>query len=579
MNEEHVRPFGTSNEECCREARNNNTHAEKSLDGDANANEIQKLDGTSEVVGTLSSMGCLVEEHVKMVIQCTDSPCEDPELAEFEMLESQELEDEDEKDVKMDHSSQTNPETNEQDSTVCLRSTSKEIVTSMARTEVNSENDVFESCFSTMSSLGESFASAQDHITRTQSSTSWHASSGPYRTLSEDLTLASQSCLSEKSRNSQHTDALHHQPGKNTMHIGSVDLNLNSTTLPEEPLLEAQAHQPATDFITRESSGQLTDGVCECSIVRIKKVQNESVRASQDTAGESGVPVMTEDSNLKKIYTERNSCQPVITNDRSSRDRKYSQDFIGDLKNNLESFNGESSDMNLNPSQPSNSGGCEPQPYKKQASFEKTQSSSSLERRKPWVSPSRHETPQSPKHTSSPRKQPPSSPARTMSTREPSQEHSDSLQKGISGLRQPSKSFLSSSSSIPKPALPQQPRTESELKKSRPKIITYIRKNPQAKPMSEDPYEVSTLPPRLTPYTSSPAPKEPKPESPRGSPVLGSSNILYDKYRHDMRRSGYSSPPGVSGIRPPSHNVPHKLVGKSDSFHGELPDESLHEVL
>ncbi|XP_057206988.1 microtubule-associated tumor suppressor candidate 2 isoform X2 [Triplophysa rosa] len=593
VNEEHVRSFGTSNEECCREARNNNRHAEKSLDGDANANEIQKVDGgTLEVVGTLSSMGYLAEEQVKIVIQGTDSPCEDPELAEFEMLESQELEDEDEntspKDVKMGPLSKTNPETNEQDSTVCLQSTIKEIVNSIARTEVNSENDVFESCFSTMSSLGESFASAQDHISRTQSSTSWHASSGPYRTLSEDLTLASQSCLSDKSRSSQHTDAMHHHPGKNTTHNGSVDLNLNSTTLPEEPLLEAQEHQPATDCITCESSGQLIDGVRECSIVRIKKVQNEPGSAGQDNAGESGVPVMTEDkdSNLKKIYTETNSCHPVIPDDRSSCDRKYSLDFIDDIKTKFESFDGESSDMNLNPSQPTNSGGWEPQPYKKQASFEKTRSSSSLERRKPWGSPSRHETPQSPKPTSSPRKQPPASPARTISTRESSQERSDTLQKGISSLRQPSKSFLSSSSSsIPKPSLPQQPRTESEPNMSsppqkpknvRPKIITYIRKNPQVKSTSEGPYEVSTLPPRLTPYISSPAPKEPKPESPRGSPVLSSSNILYDKYRHDTQRSGYYSPPGVSGIRPPSHNVSHKLVGKSDSFHGELPDESLH---
>ncbi|KAA0702313.1 Microtubule-associated tumor suppressor candidate 2 -like protein [Triplophysa tibetana] len=560
VNEQHVRSFGTSNEECCREARNNNRHAEKSLDGDANANEIQKVDGgTLVVVGTSSSMGYLAGEQVKIVIQCTDSPCEDPELAEFEMLESQELEDEDKntspKDVKMCPLSKKNPETNEQDSTLCLQSLSKEIVTSIAQTEVNSENDIFESCFSTMSSLGESFASAQDHISRTQSSTSWHASSGLYRILSEDLTLASQSCLFDKSQSTQHTDAMHQHPGKNTMHMGSVDLNLNSTTLPEEPLLEAQQHQPATDFITCESSGQSIHGMRECSIVRIINVRNESGTACQDNAGESGVPVMTEDkdSNLKKIYTEAKSCYPAIPDYRSSCDRKYSHDCIDDRKTKFESFNGESSGMNLNPSQPTNSGGHEPQPYKKQASFEKTRSSSSLERRKPWGSPSRHETPQSPKPTSSPRKQPPASPARIISKRESSQERSETLQKGISSLKQPCKSFLSSSNSIPKPSLPQQPRTESEPNMSsppqkpknvRPKIITYVRKNPQVKPTSEGPYEVSTLPPRLTPYVTSPAPKEPKPESARGSPVLSSSNILCDQYRQDTQRSGYYSPPG-----------------------------------
>ncbi len=81
----------------------------------------------------------------------------------------------------------------EQESTVCTLSTSKEIVTSIARTEFSSENDVFVSCLSTMSSLGGSLASALDHAGRTQSSDLWHAPSGPYRTLSEDLTLASQS--------------------------------------------------------------------------------------------------------------------------------------------------------------------------------------------------------------------------------------------------------------------------------------------------------------------------------------------------------------------------------------------------
>ncbi len=627
VNDEHTRPFGTSVEDGCKEIRNNNRHAEDSLDGDANANEIQRGDGgtTLETTETLSSVVSHTEKQVKMIIQGTDSPCDDPELAEFEMLESQELEDDEESsipkgDVKgalstnmmqtearslKDGKSFSQFILKEQESTVCPQSTSKEMVTNIARTEFSSENDVFVSCLSTMSSLGGSLASALDHAGRTQSSDSWHAPSGPYRTLSEDLTLASQSCLtiSDKSRSSVHTNGMHHQAGKSTMHIGSVDHNLNSTTLPEEPLLEAHENQPAADFVIYESSGQLTYGISECSIARIKKIPNESGSTSQDNLRESGIHVKenhgTEDKapNSKTISTEKKPCQPLISDNTqsASHNRRFSHDSAVDINNKLKFQDEESHKIVLKTSKltskdtPVHSGGSELQPYKKQASFEKTHSSSasSLERRRPWGSPSRPETPPSPKTTCSPRKQPPSSPAKPISTREASQEQNETVQRGTTGLRQPNKSFLRSSSSLAKPAVPQQPtRAESESKKSsppqkpknvRPKIITFVRKSPQAKPMSEGPYEVSTLPPRLTPYSSSQTSKESKAEGSRGSPVLSSSNILYDKYRQEVQRSGYYSPPGLmaSGFRPPSHTVPHKLVGKSESFHGELPDQYL----
>ncbi|KAK9962565.1 hypothetical protein ABG768_007922, partial [Culter alburnus] len=629
VNDEHTRPFGTSTEDGCKEIRNNNNrHAEHSLDGDANANEIQRGDGetTLEATDALSSVVSYTEEHVKMIIQDTDFPCDDPELAEFEMLESQELEDEEENNVpkgytkgvlstdmkkteaksQKDNKSFSQFTSKEQESTVCPQSTSKEMVISIARTDFSSENDVFVSCLSAMSSLGGSLASALDHAGRTYSSDSWHVPSEPYRTLSEDLSLASQYCLtiSDKSRSFLHTEGTHHQAGKSTTHIGNVNLNLNSTTLPEEPLLEAQENQQATDFVISESSGQLTNGMSECSIARITKVPNESGSASQDDLREPGIHVkenLAKDEkspNLKTISTEKKCCQPFVSDNTQSQNRRSSNDSTFDIKNKLKSQDEESPETAIKTSKltskgaPVHSDCSEPQPYKKQASFEKTRrsSSSSLERRRPWGSPSRSETPPSPKTTCSPRKRPPSSPAKYISTREASQERSETLQRVNTGLRQPSKSFLSSSSSLPKPAVPQQPtRAETESKKTsppqkpknvRPKIITYVRKSPQAKPMSVGPYEVSTLPPRLTPYSSSPTSKEPKAEGFRGSPVLSSSNILYDKYRQEVQRSGYYSPPGLmaSGIRTPSHTVPHKLVGKSESFHGELPDQYLHEV-
>ncbi|XP_067306268.1 microtubule-associated tumor suppressor candidate 2 [Pseudorasbora parva] len=623
VNDEHARPFGTSVEDGCKEIRNNNNRlAEDSLDGDANANEIQRGETTLEAIDALSSVASHTEEQVKMTIQATDSLCDDPELAEFEMLESQELEDEEESNVSKGYmkgvrsTDITKTETKSvkdnkrfyqftsKESTVCPHSTSKEMVTSIARTDFSSENDVFFSCLSTMSSLGGSLASALDHAGRTHSSDSWHAPSEPYRTLSEDLTLASQYCLTilDKSRSSLHTEGMHHQAGKSTTHIGSVNLNLNSTALPEEPLLEAQENQLATDCVISESSGQLTNGVSECSIARITKVSNESGSANFREPGIHLKEHIAKDEkaiNLKAASTEK-SCQPLVSDNiqSTSQNRRSSHDSTGDIKNKLKSQDEESPEIALktlkltSKGAPVRSDCSEPQPYKKQASFEKTRrsSSSSLERRKPWGSPSRSETPPSPKTTCSPRKQPPSSPAKYISTREASQERSETLQRVNTGLRQPNKNLLSSSSSFQKPVVPQQPtRAESESKNSspplkpknvRPKIITYVRKSPQVKPMSEGPYEVSTLPPRLTPYSSSPTSKEPKSEGFRGSPVLSSSNVLYDKYRQEVQRSGYYSPPGLmpSGIRPPSHTVPHKLVGKSESFHGELPDQYLHEV-
>jgi len=457
VNDEHPRPFGTSSEDGCKEIRNNNNNkdTEDSLDGDANANEIQRGDGetTLEAIDALSSVVSHTEKQVKMTIQATDSPCEDLELAEFEMLESQEIEDEEKNNLPKGYmkgvlsTDMTKTEakslkdskrfsqftSKEQESTVCPQSSSKDLVTSIARNDFSSENDVFVSCLSTMSSLGGSLASALDNAGRTQSSDSWHPPSEPYRTLSEDLTLASQYCLtiSDKTRSSLHTEGMHHQVGKSTTHIGSVNLNLNSTALPEEPHLEAQENQLATDFVISESSGQLTNGTSECSIARITKVHNEPGSANQDDLRESGGRVKEYHAkeekalNLKSVLTEKRSCQPLVSDhiQSTSQNRRSSHEV---LKNQNE----ESPEIALKTSKltskgaPVHSDCSEPQPYKKQPSFEKTRRSSSLslERRKPWGSPSRSETPPSPKTTCSPREQPPSSPARHTSTREVSQD-------------------------------------------------------------------------------------------------------------------------------------------------------------
>ncbi|MCJ8740210.1 hypothetical protein PDJAM_G00056230 [Pangasius djambal] len=583
MNDKLVGPVGSSFQDNHGEIRNNNRCAEHSWDGDANANEIQSKDGrTLEDIGTQSTFVSHTEEQGKIIIWGTDSQYDDPELAEFEMLECQELEaylvDSEDSYVKddgttlgtfsktitqteVDIQKDTKLDTKEQE-TASHKSISKEMETCTSRAEFSSDNDVFVSCYSTMSSL------------------------------------ASQSCLtiSDKSRSSPHTEGTH------------VDLNLNTTVLPEEPFIEAQENQEAQNQPVKpckESSGQSKNDINECksTIAGAKNEHNELENACKNNADAAekhptSIKEECKHKDPKTVLFQQKSCQPFGSDDAHSFSvaSKIPHDTSHEIKSKqyqkeetLEmaqrSFKPDSTET------PSNSVVAEPRLYQKQASFERTQSASpsSLERRMPWSISSRPPTPPSSKTTSSPKRQPLSSPAKTVSTRTPKQEPSGSPQRLASGLKLPSKSYFSSG--IPKPIPPQQPsKSESDIMKSsppqrpknvRPKIITYVRKSPQPKPLSsESPYEASTLPSRLSPYSSMPATKEQKVAVSRGSPVMSSSNILHDKYRQEMQKSGYYSPPGLmaSGIRPPGHTVPHKMVGKSESFHGELPGKYLHEV-
>ncbi|KAM7374386.1 hypothetical protein PAMP_007044 [Pampus punctatissimus] len=142
------------------------------------------------------------------------------------------------------------------------------------------------------------------------------------------------------------------------------------------------------------------------------------------------------------------------------------------------------------------------------------------------------------------------------------------------------------------------PSPKLKPKGVRPKIITYVRKNPQFKPQAADrPYQVSSLPSRLSAYTHGQTasslkdtPKDPfKPDTEtRGTPVLSASNLLYDKYRQEMQTNIFPSgllsrsirPPGHTNTVPPahthaaphththSHTAPPKLGGKAGDFYG-----------
>ncbi|XP_049448872.1 microtubule-associated tumor suppressor candidate 2 isoform X1 [Epinephelus fuscoguttatus] len=193
---------------------------------------------------------------------------------------------------------------------------------------------------------------------------------------------------------------------------------------------------------------------------------------------------------------------------------------------------------------------------------------------------------------------------------------------GNSCMRAPVKTNISTSG-IPKAPLNNQqssnhnsspkessPSPKLKPKGVRPKIITYVRKNPQFKPQAADgPYQVSSLPSRLSAYTHGQTPtsfkdisKDPsKPDTEiRGAPVLSASNLLYDKYRQEMQANMFPSgmlsrsirPPGHTHTVPPahthSHTAPPKLgskadnfyrapseVGRSASFKGSTPEEAL----
>lgn len=172
---------------------------------------------------------------------------------------------------------------------------------------------------------------------------------------------------------------------------------------------------------------------------------------------------------------------------------------------------------------------------------------------------------------------------------------------GNSSLRAPVKTNISTSG-IPKaPPYIQQSSPNSDPKESspspklkpkgvRPKIITYVRKNPQFKPQASDgPYQVSSLPSRLSTYAQNQTPttfkdmsKDPsKPDAEnRGAPVLSASNVLYDKYRQEMQANSFPAAMQSRSIRAPGHtntvplahsqvhNLSPKLSGGADNFYG-----------
>ncbi|XP_005926564.1 microtubule-associated tumor suppressor candidate 2 isoform X3 [Haplochromis burtoni] len=598
---EREEPFGVG------ELRNNNQQGGMLADGDANANDIRTEDGgRTGDTGCLSGLITVTAEQDKVIIWGTDSQCDDPELAEFEMLECQELEaylvEEEEDFVGLAE----RKELQEQPSS-CRKSTAEEAIDYKGReerksilngaseqesngshvsesreaskTDLSSETDVFVSCLSTISSM----ATAMDTVGKNQMTDSWHIASGPHSTISEDLTSQICTTISERGKASQIVDDSSLSARKSTITQKDVDMNLNSAVQSDDAV--SQAHDVSGKPGTNNNHRNKAKG----SVLEVNCTENKALTSPTKCQKESNAKIdkstqadETPDVNYRALRTGTKGTQSCV----EPKAIKKQNSFDNTLKKQS------SFDKSLK-KQPSFENSLKKQlsfdnTLKKQGSFENTTtpSSSSLERRKPWGSPSRPATPTSPKTTSSssPKRRPSGSPAKVQGIRAPSLERSDSSQRGISQTIKPH-AKMSLSSGIPKPIMPQQKESEprrssppQKPKNVRPKIITYVRKNTQAKPPLTDALnEASTHTSRLPSYSNPPALKDPKVASQtKSTPVLCSSNLLFDKYRQEMQKTGYY-PPGVAvtGVKPPSSTIPQRS-GKSDNFQ-EASEKYLQE--
>lgn len=565
------------------ELRNNNQQSA----GDANANSVRtEDDGRTGRTGSLSGILTETAEQDKVIIWGTDSQCDDPELAEFEMLECQELEAylvEDGEDFVGLTKTKKHPVENSllskatekqaTDNTNCKVTKSVVDVCCEQESSVSqvSDADVFVTCLST---------------TATLTTDSWHIAPGSHSALSEDLTMASQTCsiVSERENVCQKAD-----PSflaiKSSTHQQDLDMNLNST--PHSDIVVPQQVQngvlskDVSDEQKNDNNQKIVEEITiskgDCDItedkaltcVESKTKMDKSTQASEilDLIKPAKIGAKsTQTSSEHKAIRKQGSFDYSLKKQNSfDRSLKTQPSFDNSLKKQL------SFDNSL----------------KKQGSFENSTSLSSQERRKTWGSPGRSATSTTPKTTScSPKRQPHGSPAKVQCKRDLSLERSTTFQKNVSQIiRPPNKT--NTNSGIPKPiTLPQkenEPRISplpQQPKNVRPKIITYVRKNTQAK-SQETNTQFEGLKATQPPCSSgAQAQRDSKgvPQS-RSTPVLSSSNVLFDKFRQDLQKAGYY-PPDTAQIvmKPPRNSAPQRVSGKSESFHEEMSKKSLQEV-
>ncbi|XP_012730678.2 microtubule-associated tumor suppressor candidate 2 homolog isoform X1 [Fundulus heteroclitus] len=576
---DQVEPVGNG------ELKNNNQQGA----GDANANRVETEDG-GRTAYTGSLMGIMTEtaEQDKVIIWGTDSQCDDPDLAEFERLECQELEaflvEEEEDFVGLVEKNE-----HQEEPSSSVKATAKMVADDANRKGTESaldaacepessashvsDTDVFASCLST---------------TATLTTESWHIAPVSHSAVSEDLTAASPTCstVSERDKAPPKADLSFLARKNTTTQQQDLDMNLNSAVHPEITLAQGQVREGVSgedasneekkDNHQRNEAGKrFSKGECENADAKplFCAESNTTMDKSTQASGvlewinpvksaAKGTQPSSEHKAMRKQGSFDNSPKKQNSFDRSF---KKQPSFENSLKKQL------SFDNSL----------------KKQGSFENSTGSSPQERRKTWGSPGRSAPPASPRTTPcSPKRQPPASPAKVQNTRPLSLERSAPFQKNASQMNRPP-CKTNNSSGIPKPIAPQQKEAEPRIsslpqkpKNVRPKIITCVRKNAAAKSQDTDPQcDGSTKPPQ--PPSSSDALAQRVPQS-RSTPALSSSNVLFDKFRLELQKAGHY-PPGAApmGLKPPSNVAPHRVSGKSESFHEGMskkyPQEHLYQ--
>ncbi|KAL0972647.1 hypothetical protein UPYG_G00192350 [Umbra pygmaea] len=536
-------------------------------DGDANANQmIQTGDEGGDVTGDLGSLRShpmvvsqMVEQD-KVIIWGTDFQCDDPDLAEFEMLECQDLEaylveEEEEHDgvtpgktaggegkilldqpvsvvelvsnqssggerggwntIQQGSSEQEAPRMSHLSGS---RAVGIEAVDCVVRTEFSSENDVFVSCLSTMSSLGGSLATLEiPGQTPAIITDSWHTPSGPKRTISDDLSLASQSCniMPDCSLASQRTKK-HQVPSMNTLRVAvqpqpesvsttqrvecPCEPSENTTQQADHPFEQSESTTQRGDldlnqnrtirneeFVIEEAqvSNRFKVGQCKSQLnmqVQVNEGHNHHLEQRYREVGDyaqgnrrllppdvnHNSPAKSDFKGIQSVdskgFKKQGSFDKTLNKQGSFEQKlKKTTSFEQNIKKNISFENTTKKSASFDRSlrkEPSFD-----RTLRKQGSFEHSSSPSSLEGRKPWGSPSR--SPSRPAIPPwSPRRQAPNSPAKTSSrlTSSPSktsnlvssQDQSGSPQRAITScLRMPSKVCVSSN--LPKTISPQPP--------------------------------------------------------------------------------------------------------------------------
>lgn len=536
-----------------RPLHNNNRVEGVLADGDANANAIQQEDD-----GRTGDSSSVLQD--KVTGWGPDSQCDDPELAEFEMLECQELETylvedgedyvglKDRKDVEVE----LKAESQAAKKWTVQGAVEQEYSTEESRTEMHSEADVFISCVSTISTM--------DNIGDTSVRAQWADSKTGGRAREE----------------------LSHSCEKSTIQQKAVDMNSNSAAHTANANSQLRTNNSAVqrrkvseDY--RENNNQINAaGGAVLGFNREKNGEHKDGTAArnshEDTGAKKNKSTQADETTVGHGSPHKTSTRGVQSSPDSRAFRKQ-----GSFDNTLKKQNSFDRSFKKQPSFDNT--------LKKQGSFENS-TATGLERRRPWGSPSRPATPTSPKTTSSsPMRRPPGSPAKAQGPRALSSERSGSPQRSFSGASKlPAKA--SSSSGIPKPVAPQQKESEpmkssppQKAKNIRPKIITYVRKTPQTRPQGTDAsLEVASLP-----GSSYPSPKAQKDQKASfqvkstGAPC--SSNFLFDKHRQEVQKTD-NQPTGTvaTGMKALSSSVPQRLGRKSGSFHEDIPMKHPQEV-